>query len=165
MTDPDPFGYDASLPLELDERSHEQRDAAVVRNIAYRDAEIGEVEAFLVQPREPGPGPGVLFLHWFDTEAPDGNRSQFIDEAFALAKRGVASLLPQGSFPWASDPSDAARDAERIGKEVVRHRRGLDLLIGQGGVDPGRIGLVGHDFGAMYAAALVSVDRRPRGRC
>ncbi|HEX7347001.1 MAG TPA: hypothetical protein VF253_09425, partial [Candidatus Limnocylindrales bacterium] len=67
-----------------------------------------DVEAFVVEPLGGGRGPGVLFLHWFDTEAPDGDRSQFLAEAEELAtQHGVVAVLPQGRFPWAGVPTDA----------------------------------------------------------
>ena len=98
-----------------------------------------------------GRGPAILFLHWFDTQAPDGNRTQFVEEAVGLAREhGVVSLLPQGRFPWAGDPTDAVADAARIRAEVARHRAAVDLLASRPDVDATRIGLVGHDFGAMH---------------
>lgn len=120
-----------------------------------------DAEAFLVEPDEGGRGPAVLFLHWFDTEATDGNRTQFLDEAAHLARdRGVVSILPQGRFPWARDPSDAASDIGRIRAEVAAHRAAVDLLSARDDVDPPRIGLVGHDFGAMHGVLLAADDPR-----
>jgi hypothetical protein len=103
----------------------------------------------------------VLFAHWFDTHAPDGNRGQFLDEAAALAARGVTSLLPQGRFPWGSDPTDGAADRARILDQVAVLRGALDVLSAR--ADPARLAFVGHDFGAMYGTILASSDRRPAG--
>ncbi|MCV0402736.1 MAG: S9 family peptidase [Chloroflexi bacterium] len=118
-------------------------------------------EAYVVEPDGGGRGPGVLFLHWFDTEAPDGNRSQFLDEASELAiEIGAVSLLPQGRFPWAAAPASASDDGKRIGSEVAAHRAALDLLVARHDVDAGRIGLVGHDFGGMHGVLLAADDPR-----
>jgi pimeloyl-ACP methyl ester carboxylesterase len=120
-----------------------------------------DVDAFVVEPVGGGRGPGVLFLHWFDTEAPDGNRTQFLAEAEELAaEHGVVSVLPQGRFPWAGAPSDAKADAERIRAEVDAHRAALDLLVARPGVDVTRIAMVGHDFGAMHGTLLAAEDPR-----
>jgi pimeloyl-ACP methyl ester carboxylesterase len=120
-----------------------------------------DVEAFVVEPLGGARGPGVLFLHWFDTEAPDGDRTQFLAEAEELAREhGVVSVLPQGRFPWAGAPSDAPADAERIRAEVDAHRAALDLLAARPGVDVARIALVGHDFGAMHGTLLAAEDVR-----
>jgi pimeloyl-ACP methyl ester carboxylesterase len=79
----------------------------------------------------------------------------------ALARdHGVVSVLPQGRFPWASPPTDAEADAARIRAEIDAHRTALDLLAARPDVEAGRIGLVGHDFGAMHGVALAADDER-----
>ena len=82
-------------------------------------------------------GAGLLAWHWFDTEAPDGDRTQFLDEAVELAAAGVVSLLPQGRFPWPSAPIGGAADAAAVTAEVERLRLGLDLLASDPTVDAG----------------------------
>ena len=129
--------------------------------VRVSDLEIAGTDAYVVEPVDGGRGPGLLFLHWFDTEAPDGNRTQFLDEASDLARRhGVVSVLPQGRFPWSEPPTDAAADVARIRAEVERHRAALDLLAGRDDIAAGRIGLVGHDFGAMHGVVLAAEDPR-----
>jgi dienelactone hydrolase len=44
---------------------------------------------------------------------------------------------------------------------VKEIRRALDLLLAQPGVDKTRVALIGHDFGAMYGAILITADKRP----
>lgn len=59
---------------------------------------LGHDGLHVVTPnREPLVG-GVLFLHWFDPQADDGNKMQFASEAKELAEHGVASVLPQLEF-------------------------------------------------------------------
>ncbi|HSM01842.1 MAG TPA: hypothetical protein VK960_05295 [Acidimicrobiia bacterium] len=140
----------------MTERTRERRGPAVVVDATY-GAPDGEVESYVVEPADPG-GAGVLFLHWFDSEAPDGNRTQFVEEAVALAKQGVVSLLPQGTFPWNGDPKDSPSDVARIEAHLARIRAGIDVLVSRGA---DRIGVVAHDFGAMYAALVAARDRRP----
>jgi hypothetical protein len=62
-----------------------------------------------------------------------------VDEACELAADGVVSLLPQGRFPWAGDPSGGAADVAAIEAEVGRLRSGLDLLAGDPTIDPSRL--------------------------
>jgi pimeloyl-ACP methyl ester carboxylesterase len=100
-------------------------------------------------------GPGVLFLHWFD-EAPNANRSQYLEEAEILAAAGVASVLPQLGFPWKAAPTDAESDIARIEGEVEFLRGAWSRLCDVDGVDADRIAVVGHDFGAMYGTLLLS---------
>ena len=151
----------SASPPPVVEQSRETRDHATVIDLVYGDPGVDEVAAYLVEPEAGGMGPAVLYLHWFDPEAPDGNRTQFLDEAVGLAACGVVSLLPQGAFPWDGDPTGAAADSARIRTHLARQRRGIDLLASRPGVDLTRIGVVAHDFGAMYGALLAAEDRRP----
>ena len=114
--------------------------------------------AFEVRPAGTEVVGGVLFLHWFDSAADDGNRTQFLAEAEALAGQGVASVLPQLLFPWESAPSDAAEDIRRIEFEVERLRRAVDWLADL----DAPVVFVGHDFGAMHGLLLMARDRRIR---
>ena len=117
------------------------------------EIEIDGVEAYLVRPTEPTGG-AALFLHWFD-EAPNANRSQFLEEAESLAKRGVTSLLPQLTFPWRSPPTDTVNDLRRIQEEIRRLSAACDLLASSDGVEGSRLVMVGHDFGAMHGMGLL----------
>lgn len=114
--------------------------------------------AFLVRPTSDAVLGGVLWLHWFDPESPDGNRTQFLAEAEELAAQGVVAALPQLLFPWASDPSDAAADIARIEHEIGRLGRAVDWLA----EFDAPVVLVGHDFGAMHGLLLMARDRRIR---
>lgn len=148
----------ATVPLT--ESGREERPGARILDVAYPGWDGASVSAFLVEPEDGALGPAVLAWHWLDTEAPDGDRTQFVDEAVQLAAHGVTSLLPQGRFPWTIAPTTALADAAEIDAEVERLERGLDVLAGRPGVDPGRLALVGHDFGGMLATvAAARTDR------
>jgi hypothetical protein len=94
-TDDALFDYDRARPLEV-----EAADVAL-RNLSYADASGQRVEATLVTPARPGRYPGALFVHWYEEPAQNANRTQFLPDALALARQGVASLLVD--TPW-SDP-------------------------------------------------------------
>ncbi len=149
---------------QTEPRDSTQPDAgAVVEDLRWPDPAGGDaVTGWLVRPAAPGraPGPGILFWHWLDSEAPDGNRDEFLPEARSLAARGVVSLLPQGRFPWSIDPSGSAADAAEVGREVARLRRGLDRLTDRADVDASRLAIVGHDFGAMLGILAAAEDPR-----
>jgi dienelactone hydrolase len=152
------------------------RGSAVVEDVVFTGPDGLDVEAYLVRPAASSAGdsrgPGVVMWHWLDSEAPDGNRTQYLDEAAELAAFGTVSLLPQGRFPWQFAPDNAVNDAAAVRGEVARLRAGLDLLASRPDVDPQRLGIVGHDFGGMLAAvaaadgtplcALVIVAATPR---
>ncbi len=148
----------------------ESRHGVAIDDIRFAAGGI-DVEAYVVRPQDGaiarsdavGP-PGILWWHWLDTEAPDGNRTEFLDEAANWTDRhGTVSILPQGTYPWRIQPSGAAADVAEVQAEVARVRAALDVLVAHGGAAPDRIAVVGHDFGAMIAMLALAEDARPRG--
>ena len=153
---------DAAAP-PLIVRSSASSDGVIVEDVVFAGTD-GEVEAWLVRPATPLPAgfAGLVQWHWLDTEAPDGNRSEFLDDARALAGRGVVSILPQGRFPWKVDPSGAVADTREVEAEVGRLREALDVLAARPDVDGARLAVVGHDFGGMLASIAAARDPRIR---
>ena len=151
------LAYDESAPLDLVEKKTKSQGGAEVVEVVF-SAGDRKVSAYLVRPKGK-PKAAVLWAHWFGEET-NTNRTEFLPDAVELANEGVVSLLPQGLFPWQEQVSeDAAVDRQLAIEQLVQLRRGLDLL--QGEVGDGPIGFVGHDYGAMYGAALVA-DKRPQ---
>jgi len=148
-------------PPALEIVGAEDRDGVLVRDVRID----GSIEAYLVEPTVVDArmaSPALVFAHWFDTHAPNGNRTEFVDEAVDWVRvHGGSAVLPQLTFPWAADPTGSAADRERIAADVALLRRCVDLVTGRPGVDPARIGVVGHDFGGMHAIILGPVDGRP----
>ncbi len=158
------FDYDASAPLDVQEKGTETRGDVRILDLSFASPKGGRVPAFLILPPGEGRRPAVLFLH-----PARGDRSTFIDEAVELANRGIVSLsisapLARPEFQEATrkmppfDP-EASR-AEQI-QTIVDVRRGFDFLASRAEVDPKRLAVVGHSFGAMVAGPLMVVDRRP----
>jgi dienelactone hydrolase len=118
------------------------------------------VEAYLVRPAgplRPHSQAGILFLHWLGQIHSD--RTEFLAEASQLATMGAVSLLPQGTFPWQADPTGKPRDLTVVTKQLEAFRACLHWLIANKSVNPTRVGLVGHDYGAMYGALLANRNR------
>ena len=118
-------------------------------------------ELFLPQTEEPHAA--ILYLHWYEPESHDSNRSQFVEEAKEMAQHGVISLLVETMW---SDPDfflkrTQVEDIQNSVEEVVNTRRAMDLLLSQPNIDTDRFALVGHDFGGMYGVLAGSVDKRP----
>ena len=158
------LAYDASAPLNLKVVGTERRDGAVVEDVTFEG--VGEmIQAYVVRP-EAGPGPfaGVLFVHWFEPPHPTSNRTQFLEEARALARRGTVSVLP--STFWSDPERYKARrwqtDFDNSVAQAKNLRRALDVLVSRPGVDAARVALVGHDYGAMFGALIAAVETRPK---
>lgn len=101
---------------------------------------------------------GILFLHWLGQIHSD--RTEFLAEATELASQGAVSLLPEGKFPWQVAPVGKSRDVAAVEAQLSYFRHALTWLINRRYVDPGRVAVVGHDYGAMYGALLANSDRR-----
>ena len=156
------FQYDKNSSLNFKQISSEKRGEVVVNDITFSGAGKHEVKAYLVVPNGAGPFAGVLWVHWLGEEK--SNRTQFLDEAVGMASKGVVSLLVDGM--WATPKWFESRvleqDYENSIRQVVALRRAMDLLLSQPTVDKGRIGYVGHDYGAMYGMLMAGVDQRAK---
>jgi pimeloyl-ACP methyl ester carboxylesterase len=121
------------------------------------DAEVTEFDfssrsekPFLVRPEGETRGL-LLYLHWFD-EAPNANRTQFLEEARTMAGVRFISLLPQLEFPWKSPPTGLPADPEKIRAESDYLTGLVNSARSQFEID--RLGIVGHDFGAMHGTLV-----------
>ena len=105
----------------------------------------------------------VLYIHWYEPEAHDSNRSQFVEEAQEMARSGTTCLVVETMW---SDPDfflkrTQAEDMQNSIEEVINTRRAMDLLLSAPNIDHNRFALVGHDFGGMYGVLAGSIDTRP----
>lgn len=153
------FRYNNS-PVKFKVVSSEMRGDVEVRDITFSPAPGREIKAYLVVPKGNGPFAGVLWVHWLGDKK--SNRTQFLNEAVALAPKGAVSLLVDAM--WATPQWFTNRvpekDYENSIRQVIELRRSLDLLLSQTNVDRTRIGFVGHDYGAMYGMLMAGVERR-----
>jgi dienelactone hydrolase len=158
------FAYDTRASFDVKESGVETRDGVTVRDISFT-AVPGQppVKTYVVVPPGKGPFAGVLWVHWLG-EPETTNRTEFLKEAIALAPRGVVSLLVDAMWSapkWYEGRLPDTHYATSI-QQVIALRRAMDLLLAQPGVDPARIGFVGHDYGGMYGMIAAGVDRRAK---
>jgi dienelactone hydrolase len=158
------FDYDQTALLEMKQVSTEERDHAIVYDITYASPKGGAVPAYLVVPKAKGPFPAVIWGHWYWENSPMRNRKEFLDEAVAVAPAGVISLLPDGPSARPghvanNEPLNEQQITDMV-QAVVDLRRGADLLLARGDVNPKRLAFVGHSYHASAGAILSGVDRR-----
>lgn len=154
------LAYKSAAPFDLRERSSKEENGVVIQDVdyaGYTDAH-GRIKAFIVKPQGKGPFAGVVYFHWLGR--PNGDRTQFLNEATAIAKHGVLSVLIQGYFPWKEQPTDGPTDRQKIIDQTIEARRAIDLLLSQKEVDKKRVAYVGHDYGSMFGGIITAVDRR-----
>ena len=111
-----------------------------------------------------GPFAAVIWGHWYWENSPQRNRTEFLDEAVALAQAGVVSLLTDGPIARPGHVEDqeplSERQAADLQQQVIDMRRGIDVLLARRDVDPNRLAFVGHSYNAGVGATLSGVDRR-----
>ena len=157
-------------------RNHLKLESKDMRLLARQDQDGLESQLFVMQtpfgyrrmaelfrPAGSGACAAILYIHWYEPESHDSNRSQFVEEAKEMAKNGAACLLIETLW---SDldfflKRTQADDLQNSMEEVVNFRRAMDFLLSQPGVDAKRFACVGHDFGGMYGVLAGSFDQRP----
>jgi dienelactone hydrolase len=152
----------AAAPFDVQVTGNENRGGVEIRDITFASLAYGRTAAYLVVPAQQSNRAAILFIHWYEPPNPTSNRTQFLNEAVELAKRGVISLLP--ATLWSEPEWFRKRKREDDFANTLQQfkemRRAMDLLLSQPGVDTKRIAVVGHDFGAMIGAMMAGVDRR-----
>jgi dienelactone hydrolase len=160
------FDYERNAPLDVRELSRENRVGATLIDLTYASPLGGRVPAYLVVPSGRGPFAAILFGHWMMPGSPMRNRREFLDEAVVLARSGAVSLLIDATLvrPGFVEEKDElgsqAQSAEASRQQAIDFRRGVDLLLARGDVDPARIAYVGHSFNAHVGGILSAVEKR-----
>lgn len=161
------FDYDAKAPLDVREVGREHKDGVTVVDLSYASPRGGRVPAYLVVPDGSGPFAAVLFGHWMMPGSTLANRREFLDEAVVMARAGAISLLIDAPLirpGFVRETVDEIREqiqgTEAARQQVIDFRRGVDLLVARGDVDPKRIAYVGHSFGAHVGGTLAGVEKR-----
>jgi dienelactone hydrolase len=158
------FDYDQKASLDIKEISVEKHGNVEVHDISYASPRGGRVPAYLVVPSGKGPFAAVIWGHWYMPGSEFLNRKEFLTEAVALAPAGVVSLLIDGPIArpgYVEDKTDfnEKQITDRV-QAIVDTRRGADLLLARGDVDPHRLAYVGHSYNAATGAFLSGIDRR-----
>jgi dienelactone hydrolase len=168
------WNYDRSVPWNIKQIGLEERDGIRIYDISFsspvngRSAAVGPnggiVTAYLVVPSGQGRFPAVIFGHWCMPGSEKKNRTEFLDEAIALAHSGVISLLPDHvtvhpGFVEDSTPLNEQQIAVEV-QQNVNLRRGADLLLARKDVDPKRLAYVGHSCDGSAGGFLSGTDKR-----
>ncbi|MBN1580996.1 MAG: hypothetical protein JXA89_09865 [Anaerolineae bacterium] len=157
------FDYDPDLTPDIRTVVARETEGITRRTLTYATPFGYRRAAEMIGPASEGPFAAILYVHWYEPESPDSNRTQFVKEAIQMARHGVVSLLIETM--WSDRDWFIKRtqddDYESSVRQVIELRQAMDLLLAQPGVDATRFACVGHDFGAMYGVLMGSVDPRP----
>jgi dienelactone hydrolase len=147
------YRYDRAAPLDVQEKEVSTRGGYKLYSISYALPKVGRMSGFLVVPDGSGRKPAIVWMH-------SGGPIQFLGDAVLMAKAGAVSLLVGQAEGTPSGSTEQARDQSIT--DVIGLRRAADLLEVRDDVDPSRLALVGHSYGAMMGAVAVSIDKRFR---
>jgi len=131
----------------------------IVCDVAVRVPGQEPVRAWLVRPDGPAIRrslAGVIYLHWLEPPASTQNRAEFLDEAVTLVDHGAVAILPNLTFPWNGSVFGDERDIVAVMAQDAAVGATYQALLQQGGLDPTRTAVVGHDYGAMYGSMLAA---------
>ena len=170
------FAYDRKLPLDIKTVKTEGESGLSRERLSYQSTAGVRVTATLYHAAAltGAKPPGLVVLHGGDSKGKDGtgatrmaellNRAGWTVLAIDLPYFGERSTALLTTF---SDPEKHERLYNQpplylawITQSVKDISRGIDLLTGERGVDPGRVALMGASRGAIVGSIAAGVDRR-----
>jgi len=161
------YNYSSRMALDFNEAGVEDKGKAMLIELTYvGQSDEDHVPAYLIMPHGGGSYPAIIWGHWLKPGSKLANQDEFLEEALALARSGVVSLLiesPQArpTYVPEKEAMDALRQAsDNTLRQVIDVRRGVDLLLTRRNVDRNRIAYVGHSWNAGAGAILAAVEKR-----
>lgn len=145
------YDYDRAAPLELKLQEKASRNGYTLYDVSYSLPKNQRTDGYLVVPQGRGRKPAVIWMH-------SSGALAWLGDAILLAQSGAVSLIINAPGSVGGGTPEGDRDA--MISAVVALRRATDLLEAREDVDPRRIALVGHSFGAMMTAVTASIDPR-----
>lgn len=173
-------GLPEKVPVSYRIRS-EKKEADHTRiHLTYKTVFEDEVTAYLLVPNDLDGAeklPAVMALHPTNEQGKDSvatpqgkvNRMYGLE----LVSRGYVVLAPDaltsgeriydGLQSFRSQPFyEKHPEWSTVGKNLIDHKQGLDMLCSMEYVDAGRIGVIGHSFGGYNSFFLAGLDDRIR---
>ncbi|MCW5980361.1 MAG: hypothetical protein KIT09_19925 [Bryobacteraceae bacterium] len=158
------YDYDRGGSPSVHQAVREKRSGVTVFDYSYDSPKGGRAPALLVVPDGRGPFAVILFSHWMMPGSPRRNKTEFVEEAVALARAGAICLLLDSPLvrPGITEDPDPlnGQSAYAQVQMATDWRRGLDLLLARRDVDAKRVAYVGHSFSAAVGAKLSAVEKR-----
>lgn len=156
------------VPLNMLQLEHATLDKVIRDKIEYRTEGDTVVRAYLFQPASAASGkrPAILCLHQtvgIGKEEPAGlGGNPNLHYALHLAQRGYITLAPDypsfGEYKYDFAPAHGYLSGSM--KAIWDNMRAIDLLEGLDGVDPKRIGCIGHSLGGHNTMFTAVFDER-----
>ena len=157
------FHYDSKKELAAEVKPLNELSDLTLYAVSFDGGQGDRATGYFVLPRKTGKHPGIVFMHELGA-----SRTEFLNEAMALARTGsgAASLLLDA--PWKKpppsrrnfDPSKPGNDRALQLEAVTNARRAVDFLLGRPEVASASLAFVGHSYGANWGSILAAVEKR-----
>lgn len=145
------YDYDRAAPLDVKLAQTASRNGYTLYDISYSLPKGQRTDGFLAVPQGRGRKPAVVWMH-------SSGALAWLGDAVLLTQAGAVSLVVNA--PASSTPGTPEGDRDAMIAAVVALRRAVDVLEARDDVDPHRIAVAGHSFGAMMGAVAASIDSR-----
>jgi cephalosporin-C deacetylase-like acetyl esterase len=145
------YEYEKTAPLDVKLTQKDSRNGCTLYDVSFALPKGQRTDGFLAVPQGRGRKPAVVWMHSSGAQA-------WLGDVILLAQAGAVSLIVNAPGSGANGSPEGDRDA--MIAAVVALRRAADVLETREDVDPSRIGVAGHSFGAMMAAVAASIDPR-----
>jgi len=170
------FAYDRKLPLDIKTVKVDTDSGLRREHLSYQSTAGVRVAALFYQAATPAgaKAPALVLIHGGNAQGKDAAGTIRTAELLCRAGWSVLAIDLQyfGERSTAllttfSDPEKHERLYNQpplylawVTQSVKDITRGVDLLVNERGVDPGRVGLFGASRGAIIASIAAGVDRR-----
>jgi len=159
----------------------DKSDYTLEKLVYYSQTEV-YIPSLLLLPKKQGPSPAVLFVNEGGKSA-DGLPEKYLEPlaragyvVLAIDPRGMGETAPSTEAPYnRRDYRGFSQDSEvdlfyaalRAGRTILGLRvldvlRGVDYLATRAEVDRGRISVIGHGAGGLFALYAAALDSRIR---
>jgi dienelactone hydrolase len=145
------YEYDRAAPLELKLSQRDSRNGYTLYDVSFALPKGQRTDGFLAVPQGRARKPAIVWMH-------SSGALAWLGDAILLAQSGAVSLVINAPDSNGQKTPEGDRDA--MIAAVVALRRAADVLEARDDVDPHRMAIVGHSFGAMMSAVAASIDPR-----
>lgn len=81
------FSYDSKTDFDIRPAGKQALDGVIIEDMTYATPYGVRRAAYYIRPEGEGPFAAILYAHWYETEASNSDRTQFVEEAKEMARQ------------------------------------------------------------------------------
>ena len=163
------LGYDRGLPLDAHVEAYPAGGPPGIVRLTYLSAGLTKVPALLAKPPDGSRGPAILLQHG-GGQSKDDPLIRLLLRRWSEAGYTCLAIDAPGHGARAASSAGAPRRGfheyvrARI-QNAIDLRRGIDYLVADTAIEPGRIGYWGVSMGGGVGIMLMAAEERVRAAC